>query len=403
MLTIFANIRIENEEILQHLKDSFFSFCDISDDWLINVRGKLRKEALAFLAQQLGGKMRQFELVDDSRGWIMNALDMLPHAKHEYILVWNEDHFNCAPQETYAEIVREMKDRSADYLLYSWWQFRKARKAFDELRLLTPGNHIDTVFLTSSKWKNVRRAGHPYYLISLCGIFHVRFFEKLLRKDKKKLPFFFTKQLYRVMTLLQYIVGKFNQTKYFHVIDGLLFHVFRRFPKETPFDLEKAPDRTDILPLVIAFPKQELFACIDDDLDTPGYQLIKRGAYPLSFSLDADKMNEGDNETVESNEHYEIKRISLLNGEVYRCAYYEDAIRIAYVVRETIIIMKGRVRVTEGEKKGILSIHESVSVYPHIGYTITALEDACLLVISPNQKGKTMHYNGPQGLQKRNA
>lgn len=403
MLTIFANIRIENEESLHHLKDSFFSFCNISDDWLINIRGKLRKEAMLFLERQLGEKMRQFELTDDSRGWIMNALDMLLHAKHEYVLVWNEDHLNCAPQEVYAKIIQEMKEQNVDYLLYSWWQFDKARKAFDELQLLTSGDHVDVAHITPAKWKSILKAGHPYYLISLCGIFNKRFFEKLLRKDKKKLPFFFTKQLYRLMTLFQYGVGKFNQTHYFHKIDRLFFHIFRRFPKETPFDLEKAPDRTDILPLVMAFPKRELFACIDDDLDTPGYQLIKRGEYPLSFSLDTDKMNEGNTEVIESNESYEIKRVSLLNGEIYRCAYYEDAIRTAYTVREMIIIMKGKVRVAEGEKENVLSMHDAVSVYPNIGYTITALENVCLLVISPNQKGKTMYYNGPQGVQKRNT
>ena len=51
MLTIFANIRINDCERLQHMKDSFLSFNTISDDWLINVRGKLREEAVLFLKE----------------------------------------------------------------------------------------------------------------------------------------------------------------------------------------------------------------------------------------------------------------------------------------------------------------------------------------------------------------
>ncbi|MCR4322471.1 MAG: hypothetical protein NUV61_00040 [Candidatus Azambacteria bacterium] len=399
MLTIFANLRIENEDGLLHLKDSFFSFSDISDDWLINIRGKLREEALAFLTQHLGEKMRRFELVDDSRGWMTNALDMLPYAKHEYIFVWNEDHINLAPHEIYKEIVREMKEKKVDYLLYSWWQFGKARKAFDQLQLLTPGNYIDTVHMTPSQWKQVQKTQHPYYLISLCGIFHVKFFEKLLRKDKKKIPLFFTKQLYRFMTLLQYGIGKFNQTYYFHKIDSLFFHILRRFRKETPFDLEKAPDRTDILPITIAVSKHELFACIDDDLDTPGYQLIKRGKYPLSFSLDADKILEGGNKVIESTEEYEVTKLSLRTDEEYRCAYYEDSIRITHIVKETIIITMGRVQIATRREDNILSAHEAVVVYPNVGYMIVALEDAHMLIVSPSRKKKTLHYNGPQGIE----
>ncbi len=48
-LTIFANFRINDSEVLQRMKDSFLSFKDIdSKQWLINVRGKYKLQALFF-------------------------------------------------------------------------------------------------------------------------------------------------------------------------------------------------------------------------------------------------------------------------------------------------------------------------------------------------------------------
>jgi 6-phospho-3-hexuloisomerase len=43
--------------------------------------------------------------------------------------------------------------------------------------------------------------------------------------------------------------------------------------------MEKSGERYDMLPIRFAFPNQELFACIDDDLNTEGYSLVSRGVY----------------------------------------------------------------------------------------------------------------------------
>ena len=52
MLTIFANMKIDSTVRLQHMKDSFLSFDTISDNWLINIRGKFRNDALGFFLFQ---------------------------------------------------------------------------------------------------------------------------------------------------------------------------------------------------------------------------------------------------------------------------------------------------------------------------------------------------------------
>jgi len=289
MLTIFANLRINEPERLQHMKDSFFSFNTISDNWLINVRGKLRNEAITFLKENLGDKMVFFELLDDSRGWMNNALEMLPKAKYNYLLIWNEDHMNIASQDVYKGIIQEMEEQKVEYIMYSWWMFGKAREVFDKLEdkiSLKKFKYIDTLYLTPKKWRLARKAGYPYFIISMCGIFHKDLLEKLLIEDRKKWPMFLTKFVFKVIGFLTYKLHILKQGRgctkdYFYKINKLFFHKLTRNPKECPVEIEKNPERTDVLPLKIAFSKQELFACIDDDLDMEKYSLIKRGLYPL--------------------------------------------------------------------------------------------------------------------------
>lgn len=283
MLTVFANIRINSPERLQHMKDSFDSFSSTSDDWLVNVRGELREEALSFLRERLGEKMREFSLLDDKRGWINNALEMLPFVKNEYLLIWNEDHINIAPQEELRKVVAEMGKVDADYLLYSWWQEGRAREAFGVLPLKS-GRYIDSILLTKERWQKVLDAEYKYALLSLVGIYRKDLFKDILLRDRYKLPLFFTHQVYRFFTLLQRLGLKFNQRQWFHSLNRLINFRLRSFTKEAPFDLEKMQDRFDMLPLKIALPKKELFACIDDNLREAGTSLIERGLYPAGSS-----------------------------------------------------------------------------------------------------------------------
>ena len=51
-LVVFANFRIDNEERYLRLKDSFFSFKDISaEKWVINIRGSYKEQTKNFLQE----------------------------------------------------------------------------------------------------------------------------------------------------------------------------------------------------------------------------------------------------------------------------------------------------------------------------------------------------------------
>ena len=281
-LTILANMRINEPERLQHMKDSFMSFRNISDDWVINIRGKLRDEAITFLKENLGDKLNLFELIDDSRGWITNASEILKSARYDYVLIWNEDHVNLAPQNLYGSMVADMANANVDYLGYSWWLFGKDRGFFDCLSNELDIQHcstVDVVRITRKKWNMLLRSGYPYFLMSLCGIYKKDLLRRMMMSDTRKIPMFFTKFLFKVMGFSNVIGIRFNTKKAFDKINTLFFNKLRKYPACTPFELEKPPTRTDMLPLTIALPKQELFACIDDDLNIPGYSLVNRGLY----------------------------------------------------------------------------------------------------------------------------
>ncbi|MBU2509430.1 SIS domain-containing protein [Patescibacteria group bacterium] len=395
MLTVFANIRINDPERLQHMKDSFYSFRSISDNWVINVRGSQRQQAVDFLKKELGNQITLFELLDDKRGWIQNTLKMLPSVKYDYMLVWNEDHICLAEPDEIKGVVNEMKDHNVVYLPYTWWFFGKIKKGLEAL----PFNHarfIDHVTLSSDDWKKATDKGYPYGLIALCGIFKVTFFKQLMLLDKYKLPLFLTTNFYRFATVLNKIGISFNQRKAFNTVNKLLFHKLRRYSKETPFDLEKDRSRTEILPLKVAWPKKELFACIDDELKcdgVSGYQLIKRGLYPKPSTPQSKLLKTSEiNEIFEKNNDYEITNLNLLKDNSYNKVFYEDAVRIEVPMKQTVVVLSGKISVKNLVGEVVLYNGQASTFYTHIHHEITALEDAHIILISPSTLNKKIEH-----------
>ena len=53
LLSVFANFRIDSEERLLRMQDSFWSFYEEDiDKWVINIRGDYKKEAGEFLKKK---------------------------------------------------------------------------------------------------------------------------------------------------------------------------------------------------------------------------------------------------------------------------------------------------------------------------------------------------------------
>jgi hypothetical protein len=203
---------------------------------------------------------------------------MLEKAHHEYIMMWNEDHLSVMPPQQFRMLVEECDKQQIDYMLYTWWHFGRVHTVLDDVPVIV-GTYLDSVMLTQKIWEQALVKGYPYYLVSLCGIFKKSFLLAMMAKDQKLFPLIVSKVLYKVITWSKKLNNQISVDDLFDQITRLLWYKLPRFSQETPFNIEKRPFRIDMLPFVLGVPKQEVFACIDDNLGVPGYSLVERGLY----------------------------------------------------------------------------------------------------------------------------
>ena len=91
LLSVFANFRIDSEERLLRMQDSFWSFYEEDiDQWVINIRGDYKKEAGDFLKENLGNELILFEL-ESKMGWFNDSRKMLNAIDTDYVFFWIED------------------------------------------------------------------------------------------------------------------------------------------------------------------------------------------------------------------------------------------------------------------------------------------------------------------------
>jgi hypothetical protein len=392
MLAILGNIRVDTQERFAHLRASVLSCLDIEAVWHVNARGSLREEVKAFFLATLGARVTLYEFVDESRGWLATAERMLKAVPQPYILVWNEDHMNVAPGNLFGELVKDMVATSADYLPYSWWQAGRLRRLVD----LVPSSHIqsgnvsDTIVLDVPTWRSACTKGYPYYIISLTGIFRRELFQSLLVLDQKKWAYSKTEWAYRLMTALNRLGIAFHQRRMFARLNRLLRYRLRRFPAYYPFDLEKGQDREDVLPLRVTMPRQELFACIDDDLDLPGSQLIKRGIYPVldgpPTGMNIMEMGEVTKLLSAHKDCAVVSHALQTGGELIR-VYYEEGIRTIGIKHVGYLVVSGRIRLEgiDQEFRGIYTAGQWLSLPGNIRHKLTAESDSIILEVAPNR------------------
>lgn len=252
LLSVFANFRIDSEERLLRMQDSFRSFCDADiEKWVINIRGPFKQQAAEFLEKSLGDKPCLFDL-ESIDGWFYDSSKMLHEISSEYVFFWIEDHICLSGVDYFNQVVSEMKAFKADYLLYSAFHNGTTLKSYNCLPTIN-GNSIITVnYDIESHRKRLEyiknnKMNCPSFVISACSIQHVSLFKRnILTNDPE----------------------------------------IKRWPIETPFDFEKNQHDIHWLPINIAQTKSEFFAFIDDDQGTECHCLISRGLYPDRVSRD---------------------------------------------------------------------------------------------------------------------
>ncbi len=247
-LTVFTNFRINDEERLLRMKDSFFSFKDIDAvKWVINVRGKYAQETLSFLQDYLGDKLSG-HTIESGKGWFHDSRTLVSEINSDYVMYWVEDHINMTSVESYSSILSEMQESKSQFLFSSWFVLDQKENAYDGISRESY-NNIDTLYIDSRAAKKITKRSKLHFIISALGIFDKTLFYKLINTNHPKI---------------------------------------RRWPKETPFDLEKRVTDYFWLPLRISLPKFELFAPIDDDIrGYTGSSLQSRGLYPLRVTRES--------------------------------------------------------------------------------------------------------------------
>ena len=256
-LAIFANFFIDNEERLQRMKDSFKSFKSIKpQEWIINIRGKYKIDAGEYLQNELGERLH-LSYLNSGFGWFFVSKKISEKITARYVLAWIEDHILLAPPEILNKCIYEMDQFNVDILCYTWYM----PSIMDPYNVIEPcsvGKFVTTrkidnkasIKIIDYLKKRKKTLGIPnkyndFYVISGSSILRKDFFMKVLSSKKPYL---------------------------------------KRRPRKTPHDFEKR-SKDNFTPVIwTAWPNQELFACIDDDLGTAGYSLISRGLYPNRVS-----------------------------------------------------------------------------------------------------------------------
>ena len=244
-LCIFANFFIDNEERLQRMKDSFYSFRDVQpEEWRINIRGRLNHVARDFLYSELGDKL-SVHLLESKNGWFHDSYSFMQDVQSDFVFFWIEDHICLVGPDVLRSVLKEMHIFSVDQLWYSWFH-NSTWRTLSYLPVSVESDHISIFKIDEASASHVRKSlGRDFYVVSAVSILSREFFLKVLCSSR---PY------------------------------------FKRWPKYLPFDFEKKSKDRVAPEIRLAMPKTEIFAAIDDDHGNPGYSLISRGMYPNRMS-----------------------------------------------------------------------------------------------------------------------
>ncbi len=194
MVTAVCNIFINSDFKFKLFKQTFSRVYNISDNWLVNIRGKYREDVANYIRENFGTSRKHCIFFSrlDSDDWAKSTRKMLESSKYDYVYVFLEDHFLLKPIDHFKEVIRDMIDSKIEYFAYSFFDIGLSVKSAEGL---DPdySKHFYSFQLSMDRLgylKKVNRNFYPYSLVSICS---KKYFEKLLRIEDKlliKVPFF---------------------------------------------------------------------------------------------------------------------------------------------------------------------------------------------------------------------
>lgn len=377
MITAVCNIFINSQEKLELFKETFQRVYAVSDNWLVNIRGKNRTQAIDFIVASFSDHDSNciFYSNLDEHNWASATTAMLLDSRYEYIYVYLEDHFLLKPVSHFQTVIQDMKKCQIDYFQYSFFNIGLS---LQNSEVLYP-DYSEYFYHFKMQQKNfefLKRNNRHLYPFSLAGICTKDYFKKLLSIESR--------HLVRVPSLVQILMENIlfmypRNRKFWFVVNRYASRLGIRFviyPKETPFNLEKSLFDCDpsLLPMTVGGLKEELFANWDDDNRLSNSSLIKRGLYPSNL-----KHQNQDEEQPKGGKQY-----TLRIGESTRHQYTQDVARTEYIAPKYILVKKGILQINADGETYELGEGQSIWLYSNVPHTLMGVQECIYYVCFKN-------------------
>lgn len=368
MVTALCNVYINSEGKFALFKDNFSKVYPISDNWLVYIRGKYRKQVVVYIKKEFKDYKNNVIFFNNlfDGNWAKSTSEMIKKSRYDYIYVFLEDHFLQTPLKHFKDVLNNMKENHIDYFQYSFFNIGLPTYSIEHL-YPDSVDHFYTFNLNSDQLPGLRKTNKSFYPYSLTSVSSKKFFNKLLKIEKK--------HLVRVPILVQALMEnmmffyprdraiwfKINQlTKFI----GLRFVIY---PPASPFNLEKSLFDCDkeILPFKVGTLKEELFANWDDDNKLSNSSLIKRGLYPNYFRISK----------RDKPERLNYQEYFLLKGQSSNHQYCPDIPRTTKIPQKYIYIKKGEMKISSELESFVLKSGQSVWVVSNIPHKYLAVSD----------------------------
>ncbi len=212
-------------------------------DYRILLRGPQSSLAKEQLVSQIPFKNMtnvHLELKEVSSDWKLNTLSMVQKSNYRYYLLAQEDHLLVANLELSSQFFSECLRLDIDVAPVSFFEATKKLREY----FTNKGARISEICISCTLEKGWDSdLTSRVWLTSLLSLYKRELLIKLLSTPRP---------------------------------------IIKKFPPFTPFDFEQQPGSTWFLPISIALPTSEIFACIDDG--PIGSSLQERGLYPVDMA-----------------------------------------------------------------------------------------------------------------------
>ena len=378
MITAICNIFIDSEKKLELFKQTFLKVYSVSDNWLVNIRGKNRKEATDFIIESFADAQTRciFYSNLDKHNWASSTSMMMLDSKYEYVYVFLEDHFLLKPITHFQNVIQNMKDCQIDYFQYSFFNIGLS---VQNTEALYPeyAEYFYYFKVEQEKFDFLKQNNRHFYPFSLAGMCTKEYFNKLLLIEKKRL----VKVPPLIQILMENIIFMYPRNrKFWFSVNRYASRIGLRFviyPKETPFNLEKSLFDCDasLLPITVGGLREELFANWDDDNRLSNSSLIKRGLYPSNLRYH----DQGKVQPLGG------KQYKLNLGESSRHQYIPDVQRLENLAIKYVLVKEGKLKIESEKESFVLHEGQSIWVHSNIPHTFLAVEECSYYVCIKNR------------------